>query len=231
MRSHYSNQYIKHDSIFKKFDNRSIALIKTPVESYMMLDEINLMKRAKFINNFKDYTLYEIDKKVLDFDETMIDSSYKRLVLKGNYLDTLGIKFIKTENRKPFTTSVEKDYETLFSIDKGQYPPGKYVLSFHYHFKEFMFKYLTCNFIAAKDDGIKPVWEFMTGVRWMHTYNDLIVFEIEINIDANSKYNFLLNGGGDETYYVSDFLLRPYNTNVIMKINGKTTLINNHPLP
>ena len=55
------------------------------------------------------------------------------------------------------------------------------------------------------------------------------MFEKDIFVDGNSNYRLLLNGGGVDDYFVSDFLLRPETTNVIIKIDTKNNLINNHP--
>ncbi|MDX2171849.1 MAG: hypothetical protein SFY56_01935 [Bacteroidota bacterium] len=222
------NKYINHKEIFKKFDGKPITLIQTPSDNYM-LDEIDLMKHSKFINQFGDYKLFTITKEDLNFGEDKIDSTYKIFVVTGNTLDTLGLKFIKTENRKPFITSIGQDYERLYTVEKGQLPAGNYIISFHYYFKEFKFKYIECNFILAKDDGKNPTWESISSVRRTHIYSDKIVFEKEITIDPNSKYDFVLNGGGNYPYYIDNFLFRPSTVNVIMKINAKTTFINNHP--
>lgn len=222
------NKYISHHKILNKFNKKAIAIIQTPSDSYM-LDEHDLMKQSNFINQFGDYKLFTINKEDFDFNKNKIDNTYKLLLLKGSSLDTLGIKFIKTENRKPFITSFEKDYERLYTIEKGQVPAGKYIISFHYYFKEFKFKYIECDFIVAKDDGKNPTWESITSIRRTHIYKEMIVFEKEIIIDSNSKYDFVLKGMLGEPYHVNNLLLRPDTINVIIKLDEKTSLINNHP--
>ena len=222
------NEYINHDKILSKFNNKSIALVLSP-QITETPDETRLVMRANFINHYGDYKLYNFNKKEFAFNEGEIDSSYVNLILTKNVVDTLGIKFIKTENRKPFITSNEKDYEVLFKIDKGQYPSGKYVVSFHYHYKELKFKYIDCNLIVEKTEGIEKKWESYSTLRRSIVLNNFLFFEIFVNINSNFQYSFILNGGSKKDYFVSDFLFRPEEKNIKIILKPDSVLINNFP--
>ena len=60
------------------------------------------------------------------------------------------------------------------------------------------------------------------------TVSIYILFEYFVTIDSISNYTFFLNSQSKENYSVSDFLLRPETTNVIIKVDSIHTKINNH---
>ncbi len=224
------NRYYNHDKILSRFNDSCIAIVQTPSEKHI-IDAYSLLKHAKFIHKFNNYNLFTFNKDDFNFNKNEIDSSFIQLKANTNKLDTLGIKYTQTDNKKPFIESVNEDYEILLRPEPNEYPAGKYILSFHYHFKKLHPKNIDCHFIVEKTDGKTSTWESMVSVGCGNIYTDKIVLEKEVYLDPNFKYTLMLHGGGNETYTISNFLFRPSGTQVIIKTSSNQTLINNYPYP
>jgi hypothetical protein len=221
--------YTNHDRILSLFNDKPVAMIqKGPAK---LPDENGLAKRATLCMQIDEYKLYRFSKKEFDFDPALINNSYVNIMTGRNRIDTLGCTWIKTENRPPFLPVNQKEYAKVFSIEKGQYPAGKYIVSFQYHFKAFEFKYFDCGFIISEDDGKELPRTSRTMIRRGHLYDTLIVFEQELVVNNGCRYDLILTGGSGENYHISDFLLRPDTMNVIQRNAGelKQVLINGHP--
>ena len=53
------------------------------------------------------------------------------------------------------------------------------------------------------------------------------VFEYNIHLDKNCRYEFIMKGTVDKDYRISDFMLRPSTSNVYVVKQKGDTLINN----
>ncbi|MGZ3920544.1 MAG: hypothetical protein ACXVC7_09635, partial [Bacteroidia bacterium] len=123
------------------------------------------------------------------------------------------------------------NYEHAFEFDKNKYKSGEYVLSFYYHFVEETINGINCNLIVTKTNEKESIWEVIKPMRQASGYYaHYLIFEQNLTIDGNSKYEFLLQGPSDKTYHISHLLFRPEEKNVEMKEKDGTILYNNFPL-
>jgi hypothetical protein len=223
------NPYINHDYIFSKLSNKSIAVIQTPNSEHFP-DEARLISKANFKGQYDLFKMYTINKSEFDFNMSEIKNNCITLNKDYTKIDSLGIIYIKTDTVKPYILTNQSDFGILYKLSKAKLPMGKYIVSFKYNFNKLNFKSIDCNFVVERKKSNEQVWEVFEGVRRGHLYKkyNYILFEYFVNIDSLSNYTFFLNSQSKENYSVSDFLLRPETTNVIIKADSNLTKINNH---
>jgi hypothetical protein len=74
------------------------------------------------------------------------------------------------------------------------------------------------------------VWKYMIPIRYLSGfYPGFAVFEHQLILERNKKYEFLISGREPQTYQISDFMLRPIKLNVIVKNAASDSSFNNFP--
>lgn len=144
--------------------------------------------------------------------------------------DSSEFVFIPTLPQKPFTSANMKDYEKIFVLDSHLVKSGKYVVSLRFHYQEKIYRTLSCNLIITRGYGSYYNWDHNVNIRYLSGfYKGYGIFEYQLLLDSASRYEFLLGGTEDQTYYISDFMIRPFERTVVTT-EGKDTIINNYPV-
>jgi len=143
--------------------------------------------------------------------------------------DTNNIIFIPFENRKPFLTANIPDYETIFSLDSHKIRSGSYIVSFHYHYTQNTYRAVASDLIINRNSASTSDWQYNLPVRQLSGfYPGFGVFEYRIDLERSNKYDFMLKGFVEQQFHISNFMLRPENTTVIL-VSGQDSTYNNFP--
>lgn len=143
--------------------------------------------------------------------------------------DSTQILFMPSESRKPFLPANIADYETLFVLDSNSLQSGSYVISFRFHYTEHNYRAIAANLIVNRSDALVSGWEYNIPVRLISGfYKGFGVFEYCLRLERKAKYEFMLKGFEQHSYFVSSVMLRPEQLTVVVQ-QGKKRAVNNFP--
>ncbi len=210
-------------------ENENILVLKTHPEH--LPSEIRLISRLKLYKTFGETKIYLAKKK--DFYNDMSNDTTKlkfEITKPQQEIDSMGIYFVNSLDKKPFINSKISDYEKLLQIPKQKYK-GEYVISFRYYYEKETSHGLNINFIQAKVLEHSEDWVLIRPMRQATGfYEDYDLFEKNITIDSAFAYNFLLQGPSQDHYHVSHVMLRPASVNVKHKDSEGKLYFNNFPI-
>jgi hypothetical protein len=219
------NSYKKEKAIEKLLDQKDLFVITT--RDALMPDESRLLKHVnQFAENdtlkFGYITKAELFKKKVSADVYTIDGRIKP--------DTTTIIYLKEEARKPFLPANIMDYEKIYTVDSTAVKTGVYVVSFHYHYTLNTYRALACDLIVNRSNTKNSEWVYTVPVRILSGfYKGFGVFEYRVEIERGNNYEFMLKGFVDQSYHISDFMLRPEALDVELSKEGKEESYNNFP--
>lgn len=220
------NSYKKEHALTSFLGDKRFILLKTGGELFP--DEERLYSKGEIV--FKDSLLEALllkENKL--FERVLTDNVVKIESGKMNDKDTNNILFIASEQKKPFLKSNMEDYEIVCALDSNRFRSGNYIVSLHYYYSEKNHKALSCHLIINRVTSISALWEPLIPIKHLSGfYNNYCVFEKNLYLDRHSKYDFMLRGNWPGHYRISNFLIRPEKTSVLL-INGKDSTFNNFP--
>ncbi|MEI6020047.1 MAG: hypothetical protein WCR21_02880 [Bacteroidota bacterium] len=221
------NSYKLNKPANAKLSEGDFLVIKT--ENNLMPDESRLFAHVKVISHNDSLQIGIIGKK--DFLKRKLDETKVILADKIHLLtDSTNVVYIPFENREPYTVGQMQKFTSLYALDSNQIKPGTYVLSLKYHYSLNNYHALACDMIITESHKDHFIWKYMVPMRLLSGfYEGFAVFETIIELDKNNKYEFFIAGREERKYRVSDFMLRPRNTTVIVKTAQQDSSFNNFP--
>ncbi len=221
------NSYKLNRPAIAKLSGGDFLVIKT--ENNLMPDELRLFANVKEISHNDSLQFGIIGKK--DFLKRKLDETKVILADKIHLLtDTTNVVYIPFENREPYTVGQMQKFTSLYALDSNQIKPGTYVVSLKYHYSLNNYHALACDMIITESHKDHFIWKYMVPIRLLSGfYEGFAVFETIIELDKNNKYEFFIAGREEREYRVSDFMLRPRNTTVIVKTSQQDSSFNNFP--
>lgn len=221
------NSYKANRAVVPLLDQRSFLVIRT--HDALLPDESRLLPSVHFFAGNDSLHFGYVSKDDL-LKSKLTEKTLSISPAKAYYADSTGLVLIPTEARKPFSEANILDYETIFTLDSNRIAGGDHIISFHYHYKGNTYKSVATNLIVNQVNQSKAEWIYNIPVRTLSGfYNGFAIFEYRLQLERNSKYDFILKGFDDQAYHVSDFMLRPEGQTVIIRRPGKGTEINNFP--
>lgn len=220
------NTYDKTREALKYMNGNDLLVIKTR-DALLPIEE-RFEKKVAYFSKNDTLEIGFVAKAAID----ELNLAGKVVTLKGALVpDSLNIVYVAKENRKPFTVANMRDYETIYALDSNKIKPGKYVVSFHYHYSENSYKAVGNNLIVSHRNPKEFKWQNYLGVNtFSGYYPGFGVFEYNVELENGNQYDFVLIGYRYQAYRISNFLLRPKNTDVVvLDTRGDTAMINNYP--
>lgn len=221
------NSYKKNREINKFLTNQPFLIIK--LNDFILPDEERLIEQVNFFtpNDTVSFGFISNDKFMARKLDKNVYTVQKDSIQKA---DSNNIIFVPFDNRRPFTEGNILNYETLMVVDSNQLQSGSYIVSLHYHYSKKTFKEVFCNLIVTKTHGEKYDWQYNFPIRvFSGFYPGFAVFEYKIEMAKENKYEFILKGNVDQTYKISNFMIRPNHKSVIVLSQKNDTLFNNFP--
>jgi hypothetical protein len=221
------NSYLQHRPAVEKLQGGNFFVIRT--EKELMPDEARLFAAVTPVgqNDSLHYGLVS--------EATFLARKFNpQAAVIENKLqstpDTHEVVYIPFEAREPFTIGHMEKFSSVFVLDSNLVQGGTYVVSLKYHYSLNNYHALACDMIVTETHQANFVWKYMLPMRILSGfYGGYAVFETAVELDKNKKYEFLISGREPQTYRVSDFMLRPTNTNVLVKVNDRDSTFNNFP--
>lgn len=222
------NSYKKNRKLMSLINNQLFFVIRT--KEPILPDEDRFFKKVKLFYqndslsfgyiNKRDILKLSISKNTFSVYENMLNNA-----------DSSNVIYIRFENRKPFLPSSIKDYEKPFELDSNQLKSGKYVVSFRYYFTKKTHRGVSCDLIVTKINKKENVWWKLAPIRTLSGfYNGFALFEYPFEFEKENKYEFIIKGSLNETYRISDFIIRPFNKDVLTRTKrGDTLSVNSFP--
>lgn len=190
-------------------------------------DENRLVKAVDFFTTIDSFSFGYISPKKLK--ERKLDKNIyniKRNLVTTN--DSNDLIYLPWLNRKPFLESNMLNYEQIYVLDSNHIKSGNYIVSFHYYYTAKILKSVFCNLIITKTNNKNYLWKYNIPIRiFSGFYKGYSLFEYNIEIFNNSKYEFIIKGDENKSYKISDFMLRPKDKSVIVIPLNSDTLFNN----
>jgi hypothetical protein len=209
-------------------NNETILVLKTHPEH--LPSEARLIQRLKPYKTIGETTICLAKKADFNVD-TSKDTTRLTFELRApqQIIDTAGIYFVTTLNKKPFVASNIENYEKPLQIPKGKYQ-GDYVISFRYYYEKETSHGLNINFIQAKMLENAEDWVLIRPMRQVTGfYEGYDIFEKNISLDSTFGYNLLLQGPSKDQYHISHLMLRPTSQTIKYKDEAGKLYINNFP--
>jgi hypothetical protein len=217
------NSYKKEQGAVKKFNKKDFLVIRT--NDALLPDETRLERNLDYFQRNDTLAFAFVSKRKLLQRKT--DLAVCEMVNPAKSDPCKNVLYLPFKNEKPYITSNMEDYEKAFVLDSNFLAPGRYVVSFHYYYKEKKYQSLSTNLIVAEGAGTSYRWIMNIPVRIMSGfYRGFGVVEQFVNIKKGSRYEFILKGLDSLNYRISDFMLRPDYITTIMPM-GKDSIINN----
>lgn len=221
------NAYKRNRPAIDACSQQPFFVIKTNTES--LPDEVRLFKKTD--------VFYKNDSAQFGFISARQlsnrDFSANAYMLKKNSTanaDSNHVFYIHEENRKPYLPANINSYESALALDSNVLKTGYYIISLHYHFTNKTYKDVYNHLVITKTRGKEYAWEYGKAIRlFSGFYEGFAVFEYRFLLDSKNKYEFVLKGDMDKTYHISDFMIRPDTTDVLVILNERDTLLNNYP--
>jgi hypothetical protein len=221
------NNYKINRPALSKITEGNFLLIKT--EKEILPDEERLFNSSKVFHQNDSLTFSIINKKDFlkkKFDKNILHYPYKNILNP----DTNEIVFISKNKQPVFNGANMKDMTSIYSLDSNKINGGKYIVSFKFNYTLKNYHALACDLIITESEQNNLIWKYMIPLRIMSGfYKGFGVFESNIYLQKNKKYEFLISGREDQPYTISDFMLRPSDKSLIMAINHADTSYNNFP--
>jgi hypothetical protein len=224
------NEYKTTHEVSSLLKDQNILILKTAPEK--LPNETRLLKRLKPYKRISETTLYlaTINNFSVDISKETTQLSFQ-LNSKRQIVDSAGIYFVRTDNKKPFVVSNINDYEKPFVIPKHKYKSGNYTISFHFHYEKETSAGFDMNFILAKVLENSEDWQVIRPMRHVSGYyNGYAIFEKNVTLDSTSVYNILLQGSSKKSYHISHFMLRPSEQDIKYKDENGKVFLNNYPV-
>ena len=221
------NSYLSHKPAADKLKGGEFFVIRT--EKELMPDEARLFNCVNQIGSNDSLTYGFISQS--KFLSRKITAPLVVLANK-NYTnaDSSNLVYITNQNREPYTIGHMEKFSSLYILDSNLVQGGNYVMSLKYHYTLKNYHALACDIIVTETDGSKFSWKYMVPMRILSGfYKGYAVFETKLQLDKNKKYEFLISGREAQIYHVSDFMLRPEDMNVLVKVSASDSTFNNFP--
>jgi hypothetical protein len=191
----------------------------------LLVDEERVLAKSHFIASVDSVQLLKINKKEILYYGT----EASRYIKEGEDFEN-GTVFLSKQERKPFLKANINDLEACYVLDSNRVAPGDYIVSFHFHYNEKVYKAVSGNLVITRARGSDYSWHYNPSLRVLDGfYNGFGVLEYKFPVEAGCRYEFLIKGYHDQFYHISDFLLRPAGRDVIAINNRQDTLFNNFP--
>lgn len=220
------NSYKKEKAIIPLLNGKDFLIIKTRDE--LLPDEERLVQSLNYFHENDSLSFSFISQAELIRAKKQ-STAYKIELHDSLLLKEKWICFIESEKREPFQMANIKDYQNIFTLDSNIIASGKYVLSLHYYFKPITYRDIALDLIVTEALNGPVIWKQLIPLRKMSGfYGDYAVFEIYIDLLEHGRYEFILKGGEDRQYHISDFLIRPAGQDVYFIKNSGDTLYNNY---
>lgn len=218
------NIYKKHRPILTETDERPFLVMQCSED--LQPDEQRLVKRLRPVHRLGDLTFFVAHKE----DLLCSPAEKNRYFLLDTASQALpNTVYVPQGDRPPYREGPIEKFATAYVLPANKLLPGPYVVSFHYHLKGKKLRYLSNGLIVEKSAPPPSEWKYYLTTRASSgIYDSIVVFENKIQLEKNTHYSFILNGGSPENYFISDFLLRPDTLNVKIRKNGTYTY-NNYP--
>lgn len=221
------NNYKINRPATSKLTEGNFLLIKT--EKEILPDEERLFNASKMFHQNDSLTFSLITKTNFlkkKFDKKSIQYAYKNILNP----DSNEVVFISKNKLDVFNGANMKNMSSIFSLDSNKITGGKYIVSFKFNYTLKNYHALACDLIITESEQNNLIWKYMIPLRILSGfYKGFGVFESNIYLDKNKKYEFFISGREDRSYSISDFMLRPSEQSVIMVINPADTCYNNFP--
>ncbi|MDI1354390.1 MAG: hypothetical protein PSX36_05710 [bacterium] len=218
------NSYKRIKSAAALLKDLPFFVIKT--EDALLPDEDRLLSKFKYLWRNDSLQMGYISKAQLLLRKSgKYDLTLNAALIHS--LDTSGVIFIPTDNKKPFTNTISRDYETIYILDSNKVRSGSYIVSFHNYYANFGRRKEFPTLIITRGKGKDYKWQYYQSTRLLSGfYSHYDVFEYPIDLEGDCRYEFVLKADSDMPYHISDFMLRPADI-AVMGVNGNDTIINN----
>lgn len=220
------NAYKKQRETSLLFSRRQdFLLLKTNDE--MLPDEHRLLSKATPIHRYDSLALFSLSPAA--FSRPYLDSAVT--VLQGSTEVPGKCIFIKHAGRTPYLETSFSGTELVAEVDSMQLPAGPQVISLHLYYQSKHFKAVAGDLVIEKVTAHGNEWIKNIPLRILSGfYPGYAVFEYNINLPADSRYRFLIQGWQQNKYHISDFMLRSATNTIVLKSGQDTISINNFPL-
>ncbi len=219
------NSYKFNRSVVSLLNGKPFFVLKT--NDPLLPDEERLLSKTKFFDGNDTLQAGFISEGDLLSRKFNLSESVQ-IKKKVSAPDSNLVMYIPFENKKPFIVANMSEYATVYVLDSNQIKSGMYVVSFHYHYTKKTYYSVACNLIITKAKAKDYIWEQNLPIRFLSGfYTGFGVFEYNIHLDKNCRYEFIMKGTVDKDYRISNFMLRPSTSNVYVVKQKGDTLINN----
>lgn len=220
------NYYKNKTKLLNKFNSLPILIMfKGKVDKP---EEENIINRANFIKTINEINFYEIDVKTLLNDSVTLPKNAQKL-----NVDVSKNNIFKFSTAKPpfYEWHKCKEFVKLLLLDSNRFESGKYIVTFHYHFKKFNPADISNHFIVESTDQTKSNWDFFGDIHSSQKYPNYFVYEQFVELNKHKNYIFFTNHESSEgDFYITNFCLRPDTLNYFETRNNKIIRINNYPI-
>ena len=220
------NSYLKDNPVRSSLNPFPVFTFVT--NESLMPDEERMASKLKVVRqndslSFGYFDPSEIFKPVID------SSLFELRSNQSQRNDSAGIIYIVKENRHPYIESDFQSYEMALILDSNQIASGDYIVSIHFYPSGKTFREMSGALIVTKAKGNDYVWQDIMPLKIQSGfYKDFGVIERKVHLEKDSRYEFMINGG-NATYRISHFLLRPQGTTIRALTEKGDTLYNNYP--
>jgi hypothetical protein len=219
------NSYKRKQLGAEQFNNKNLFVIVT--KDPLMPDEARLKKDLQFFKR-SDSLSYaflrpeDLLRPKISAEPVIIRSGDSSL------FNSQAIIYIPSSPQQPFVKTKFSDFCVLKKLDSNQVKEGLYILSLHYYYQPTTYRDLALDLIVTESINGHYQWRDLLPLRCMSGfYQGYAVFETYVKLNAGGRYEFILSGKEDRSYHVSDFLLRPAETDVIIVRPKGDSLYNN----
>ena len=219
--------YKKQRPVTSLLNDHNFLVLKT--NDHLMPDEERLLQKTLFFQENDSLKIGYIAKK--DLLSRRIDKNIFKLdAMQIKEIDSNQVVFIPFQNSKPFLISNMMDYERIYTLDSNKLKSGEYIVSLHHYYAKKTYQSVACELIVTKAKGKDFVWDQIIPIRFLSGfYPGFGIFEYAINLEKECMYEFIIKGTEDQTYKISNFLLRPTNKTTIAITHLNDTIFNNFP--
>lgn len=196
----------------------------------LLADEQRLFEKSSLLISNDTLTVGRLTRE--EFLEPKLQPFRARLQSEKQYKgDSLNIVYIPHQEKRPFLQANQLNSEVIFVLDSNLLKPGKYCVSLKYHYTGRTFRSLASNLIISEEDTKTYEWKHDVPLRILSGFYDGFgVFEWPFEIRQGQRYEFFIQGRTENSYHISDFMIRPLNqlVEVVSSATGDTTF-NNFP--
>lgn len=217
------NIYKKNRPILDCLDQRPLLILLC--DTLFQPDEQRLLQRLKPFSESTSIRFFSGTKADLRLSEHE-KSEFRSMSTDSIPQNTV---WIPSGKSSPYTTTRIDDFSPAFVMEPNQLSPGPYIVSFHYHLKMKKLRYIFSGLIVEKTYPPPLQWKHDLPVRVTSGfYDSVVVTESRMVIEKDERYRFLIHGKSKETYFISNFLIRPDTSNIRTCNKGHWSY-NNYP--